>query len=144
MVITQNGEAAAVIQDIASYEATQETLALLKLLAMGNADIEAGRTVPLAEVRQRRVEYPNIRTLTPAADRDLDDIHGYIAERTSVEQADELIDALIDRAEALAMFPERGSVPPELDAVGKRQYRRSSIHPIASFIVGSVTRFSFT
>jgi toxin ParE1/3/4 len=63
-------------------------------------------------------------TLTPAADRDLDDIHGNIAERTSVEQADELIDALIDRAEALAMFPERGSVPPELDAVGKRQYRQ--------------------
>jgi prevent-host-death family protein len=53
MVITQNGEATAVVQDIASYEAIQETLALLKLLAMGNADIEAGRTVPLDGVRQR-------------------------------------------------------------------------------------------
>ena len=53
MVITQNGEATAVIQDIASYEATQETLALLKLLAMGNADIEAGRTVSVEEVRRR-------------------------------------------------------------------------------------------
>lgn len=50
MVITQNGEARAVIQDVASYEATQDTLALLKLLALGNADIEAGRTRPLAEV----------------------------------------------------------------------------------------------
>jgi len=53
MIITQNGEATAVIQDISSYEATQETLALLKLLAMGNADIEAGRTIPIADVRRR-------------------------------------------------------------------------------------------
>jgi prevent-host-death family protein len=44
MVITQNGEAKAVIQDVASYEETQEALALLKLLALGNRDIEAGRT----------------------------------------------------------------------------------------------------
>lgn len=44
MVITQNGEAKAVIQDVASFEQTQETLALLKLLALGNQDIEAGRT----------------------------------------------------------------------------------------------------
>ena len=38
MVITQNGEARAVIQDIASFEVTQETLALLKhevLLTVG-------------------------------------------------------------------------------------------------------------
>ncbi|MGH7564787.1 MAG: type II toxin-antitoxin system Phd/YefM family antitoxin, partial [Gemmatimonadota bacterium] len=42
MVITQNGEARAVIQDVASYEETQETLALLKILALGNRDIEAG------------------------------------------------------------------------------------------------------
>lgn len=44
MVITQNGEAKAVIQDIASFEQTQETLALLKLLALGNQDVEAGKT----------------------------------------------------------------------------------------------------
>ena len=43
MVITQNGEAKAVIQDVASYEATQETLALLKILALGNADVAAGK-----------------------------------------------------------------------------------------------------
>lgn len=35
MIITQNGEAKAVLQDIASYEETQETLALLKVLALG-------------------------------------------------------------------------------------------------------------
>lgn len=53
MVITQNGEAKAVIQDVASYEETQETLALLKILALGNQDIEAGKTRPLAEVAKR-------------------------------------------------------------------------------------------
>jgi len=34
MVITQNGEAKAVVQDIHSYEETQESLAMLKILAM--------------------------------------------------------------------------------------------------------------
>jgi PHD/YefM family antitoxin component YafN of YafNO toxin-antitoxin module len=53
MIITQNGEAKAVIQDVASYEETQETLALLKLLALGNQDVEAGRTRPLADVVKR-------------------------------------------------------------------------------------------
>jgi prevent-host-death family protein len=53
MVITQNGEAKAVIQDVASYEETQETLALLKILALGNRDIETGNTRPLAEIAQR-------------------------------------------------------------------------------------------
>ncbi len=53
LVITQNGEAKAVLQDVASYEATQETLALLKLLAMGMNDIAEGRTVPLAGLADR-------------------------------------------------------------------------------------------
>ena len=49
LVITQNGEATAVMQDVASYEATQETLALLKILALGNRQVEAGRVTPAAE-----------------------------------------------------------------------------------------------
>ena len=53
MVITQNGEAKAVIQDVASFEDTQETLALLKLLALGSEDIEAGRTKPARAVVKR-------------------------------------------------------------------------------------------
>jgi prevent-host-death family protein len=53
MLITQNGEAKAVIQDIASYEETQETLALLKILALGNREVEEGRVRPLAEVVRR-------------------------------------------------------------------------------------------
>ncbi|MCL4780672.1 MAG: type II toxin-antitoxin system prevent-host-death family antitoxin [Gammaproteobacteria bacterium] len=53
MVITQNGEAKAVIQDVATYEQTQETLALLKILALGNQQISQGRVRPLAEVARR-------------------------------------------------------------------------------------------
>lgn len=53
MIITQNGEAKAVLQDVASFEQTQETLALLKLLALGNQDIEAGRTKPARAVAER-------------------------------------------------------------------------------------------
>jgi len=50
LVITQNGEAKAVLQDVASYEATQETLALLKVLALGQQEVAAGKVKPLAEV----------------------------------------------------------------------------------------------
>lgn len=53
LVITQNGEAKAVIQDVASYEETQETLALLKILALGNREIDAGKVKPVADVVAR-------------------------------------------------------------------------------------------
>ncbi|MCB2225407.1 MAG: type II toxin-antitoxin system Phd/YefM family antitoxin [Desulfarculaceae bacterium] len=53
LIITQNGEAKAVMQDIASYEQTQETLALLKILALGNRQIEQGRVRPAGEVVER-------------------------------------------------------------------------------------------
>jgi prevent-host-death family protein len=53
LVITQNGEAKVVLQDVASFEETQETLALLKILALGNQDVEAGRVKPAADVAAR-------------------------------------------------------------------------------------------
>ena len=53
MLITQNGEARAVIQDVASYEETQETLALLKILALGTREVEEGKVTPLADVVRR-------------------------------------------------------------------------------------------
>ena len=53
MVITQNGEAKAVLQDVASYEETQETLALLKILALGNQDMAASKVKPAADVVAR-------------------------------------------------------------------------------------------
>ena len=58
MVITQNGEAKVVIQDIESYEKTQQTMALLKILAIGMRQVEEGKFLPAKKVikrlRQRR------------------------------------------------------------------------------------------
>ena len=55
LIITQNGEATAVIQDIASYEETQEALAFLELLALRNRQIEAGDLIPATDAfRQLR------------------------------------------------------------------------------------------
>src|SRR4030042_993033 len=53
LIITQNGEAKVVLQDIESYEQSQETMALLKILALGNRLIEAGKLEPAAGVIQR-------------------------------------------------------------------------------------------
>ena len=53
LVITQNGEAKVVIRDIESYEQSQETMALLKILAHGNRQIEEGKLEPAASVIQR-------------------------------------------------------------------------------------------
>lgn len=53
LVITQNGEAKAVLQDVASFQETQETLALLKILALGNQDVVAGKVKPVLDVITR-------------------------------------------------------------------------------------------
>ena len=50
MVHIQSPEAKAVMQSIDSYEQMQETVALLKILALGNRQIEAGQVRPAAEV----------------------------------------------------------------------------------------------
>lgn len=43
MVITQNGEATMVVLDVKSFEERENTLALLKILAMGNREIDQGK-----------------------------------------------------------------------------------------------------
>ena len=61
LIITQNGEAKAVIQDVSSYEESQETLALLKILALGRQQVERGEITPVGEVVKR------LRTKMPSA-----------------------------------------------------------------------------
>ena len=43
-------EAKAILQDLTTYEQTQESLALLKMLAQSNRSLEAGRTKPASKV----------------------------------------------------------------------------------------------
>lgn len=50
LIITQNGEAKLVVMDVKSYEESAETLALLKILAMGNKQIEEGKYRPIEDV----------------------------------------------------------------------------------------------
>ncbi len=58
LIITQNGEAKVVMQDIESYEQMQETMALLKILALGTRQVEEGKVQSSADVikglRERR------------------------------------------------------------------------------------------
>ena len=53
LVITQNGEARAVMQDVATYDETQETMALLKILALGTRQVEEGKVVPASQAVKR-------------------------------------------------------------------------------------------
>ncbi len=53
LVITQNGEAKVVIQDIESYEKTQQTIALLKILSLGLRQIEEGKVLLAEDVIKR-------------------------------------------------------------------------------------------
>jgi len=50
MIITQNGEAKAVVMNVKAYDQMQESLALLRLLADSSADVEAGRLEDSDEV----------------------------------------------------------------------------------------------
>jgi prevent-host-death family protein len=57
LVLTQNGRASAVVQSYDDYQHLQESLAMMKLLALGEADIQAGHVQPqdklLARTRTR-------------------------------------------------------------------------------------------
>jgi prevent-host-death family protein len=59
LVITQNGEAKVVMQGIKSYEQTQETMALLKILALGQRQVDEGKVQTasdvVAKLRSRRM-----------------------------------------------------------------------------------------
>jgi prevent-host-death family protein len=61
LIITQNGEAKVVIQDIESYEQTQQTIALLKILSLGTRQIEEGKVLPAEDVINRLRERPEDR-----------------------------------------------------------------------------------
>ena len=50
VIITQNGKPRAVIQDPKSYESTMEALAMMKLLALREREVEEGKLIPQDEV----------------------------------------------------------------------------------------------
>ena len=68
---------------------------------------------------------PLVVLLTSGAEQDLEAIYDYVAEFDSVENANDLLDALIQEAQALASFPERGSYPKELLRLGIKDFRQT-------------------
>jgi len=53
VVITQNGEASAVLMGVKDYERLTEGIALLKILSMGEKSIQEGKGVPAEEAFTR-------------------------------------------------------------------------------------------
>lgn len=77
--------------------------------------------------------------LTQGAEQDLESIHDYIAEFDSVGNANRVLDRLMEVVDGLARFPERGSYPKELVALGIKEYRQTAFKPyrVIHRVVGS-------
>lgn len=67
--------------------------------------------------------------LTEGAEQDLESIYDYTAEFDCKANADYVLDRLLDVVETLSTFPERGTYPKELVALGIRDYRQTSFKP---------------
>jgi len=67
--------------------------------------------------------------ITQGAERDLEEIYDHIAEFDSPEKAEHVLSRLLEVAERLATFPDRGPHPKELQALGIREYRQTYFKP---------------
>jgi toxin ParE1/3/4 len=67
--------------------------------------------------------------LTRGAEQDLESIHDHIAESACVANANRVLDRLMQVVEGLAQFPERGSYPKELAALGIKEHRQTAFKP---------------
>jgi len=67
--------------------------------------------------------------LTQGAEQDLEALYDYIADFDSITSADYVLDQLLEVAQSLANFPERGTYPKELSALGIREYRQVFFKP---------------
>ena len=63
--------------------------------------------------------------LTEDAEQDLEDIYDYISASGSPQNADYVLDRLLEVTENLTTFPERGSQPKELRLLGIKEYRQA-------------------
>lgn len=67
--------------------------------------------------------------LTKGAEQDIEAIYDHISESDCIANADYVLDALMNVVERLARFPERGSYPKELAALGIKEYRQVLFKP---------------
>lgn len=67
--------------------------------------------------------------ITRSAERDLEQLVDYIAERDAPAKADHVLAKLLDVIAGLANFPERGTYARELLTLGIREFRQVSFKP---------------
>jgi len=67
--------------------------------------------------------------LSLGAERDLTELHRYICESDSPAAAEYVLDRLLETADRLAESPNRGAFPPELIALGMREFRQVFFKP---------------
>lgn len=67
--------------------------------------------------------------LTDDAADDLEDLYGYIVIQDSPSRAQHVLDGIERAFAGLTEFPERGSHPTELSALGIREYRQVLFKP---------------
>ena len=67
--------------------------------------------------------------LTDGAEQDLEAIHDYISESDCVANANHVLDRLTKVVQSLSHYPERGSYPKELVALGIKEYRQTAFKP---------------
>ena len=67
--------------------------------------------------------------ITPAAERDLEEITDHIAERDSPLKAEQVLNRLVDVIDGLSNSPERGSFAKELLSVGIKDFRQVFFKP---------------
>ena len=53
VLLTSHGRGVAVVQALSEYEAAQEEREFMRAVVAGLADVDAGRVVPLADVKRR-------------------------------------------------------------------------------------------
>lgn len=67
--------------------------------------------------------------LTESAERDLESIHDFILEYDEAGHADHVLAEMSRIVDSLSQFPERGSHPKDLLALGIREYRQTFFKP---------------
>lgn len=67
--------------------------------------------------------------LTAGAERDLEELYQFIAESDSMANAERVLDRLLELADSLAEFPERGAIPAELKVLGTVDFRQVFFKP---------------
>jgi toxin ParE1/3/4 len=67
--------------------------------------------------------------LTEGAERDLEELYDYIAAHDTPANAARVLDRIENTLQSLYTFPERGSHPKELLALGIREYRQTFFKP---------------